>query len=118
MKTFMLLFRGSIQNEQAFLQQTPEEMQKEMALWNVWMEGIAKQGKLIGGEPLFPHGKVLRGTAKTVTDGPFTEGKDICGGYLVIKSESYDDAVAISKGCPTLNADSGSVEVREIMPIS
>jgi hypothetical protein len=117
MKDFMLVFRGSVENEEAFARKSPQEMQAEMALWQVWMEEIAKQGKMVGGQPLFPHGKVIKGRSKKLTDGPFIEGKDIVGGYLVIKANDYQDAIALSQGCPTLNGPDGSVEIREIMPI-
>lgn len=117
MKDFMLVFRGSVQSEEAFANQSPEQMQAEMEKWNHWMGDLAQKGKLVGGQPLFPEGKVLRGTAKKITDGPFIEGKDIVGGYLLIKANDINEAVELSKGCPSLNADDGSVEVREIMPI-
>jgi hypothetical protein len=51
-------------------------------------------------------------TKVAVTDGPFTEGKEVMGGLFVIEAGSYDEAVAIADGCPHL--DFGSIEVREI----
>lgn len=117
MKEFMFVFRGSVQNEETFANQSPEEMQAELKKWTNWMDGIAKKGQLIGGQPLMPTGKVVAGKAKKLTDGPFVEGKDIVGGYLLIKANSLDEAVTISYGCPSLANDEGSVEVREIMPI-
>lgn len=117
MKEFMYIFRGSIANEQAFARLSAEEMQKEMQKWNAWMGKLANSGKLIGGQPLAPEGKVLKGTAKKVTDGPFTEGKDIVGGYLLIKATDFNEAVELSKGCPSLEGENGTVEVREIIPM-
>ena len=117
MKEFMLVFRSSVQSEEIFASQSPEQMQAELGKWNDWMSTIAKQGKLVGGQPLYPNGKVLKGTSKKLTDGPFIEGKDMVGGYLLIKANDYDDAVEISKACPSLNSVDGSVEVREIMPV-
>ncbi len=117
MKEFMFVFRGDMQNEEAFARQSPEQMQAEMTKWNNWMGSIAKDGKLIGGQPLYPHGKVLKGTSKKLTDGPFIEGKDIVGGYLLIKANDIGEAVEISRGCPSLDSADGSVEVREIMPV-
>lgn len=117
MKDFMLIFRGNVQSEQDFAQQSPEAMQAELAKWGEWMGAIAQEGKLVGGEPLLPHGKVLRGTAKKLTDGPFMESKEIVGGYLVIKATDEADAIEIAKGCPSLNVEDGTVEVREIMHV-
>ncbi|MCU0390369.1 MAG: YciI family protein [Thermoflexibacter sp.] len=117
MKDFMLLFRDSLSAEEQFANASPEEMQAEMAKWTNWMEELAAQGKLIGGEPLLPSGKVLRGTSKKVTDGAFMEGKELVGGFLLIKASDWEEAVAVSKGCPTLDNETGTVEVREIMKV-
>jgi hypothetical protein len=116
MKDFMLLFRGSVQSEETFANQSPEQMQAELAKWGKWMGSLAQQGKLGGGEALIPFGKVVRGTKKKITDGPFTEGKDIVGGYLLVKATDINEAIELSKGCPSLEGDDGSVEVREVMP--
>ena len=113
----MLIFRDALSSEEQFANASPEQMQAEMEKWNTWMGGLAAQGKLIGGEPLVPHGKVLRGTAKKITDGAFMEGKEIVGGYVNIKAESLDEAAELAKGCPTLSIETGSVEVREIMKL-
>jgi hypothetical protein len=42
------------------------------------------------------------------------EGKEIVGGYLICKASTYDEAVEIANGCPLLEYEDGSVEVREI----
>ncbi len=117
MKSFLLIFRGNIQSEQDFVQQSAEAMQAELAKWGAWMGAIAESGKMVGGEPLLPNGKVLRGASKKLTDGPFIESKEIVGGYLVIKANDEADAVEISKGCPILQTEDGTVEVREIMHV-
>jgi hypothetical protein len=117
MKDFMLVFRNSAKSQEAFANQSPEQMQAEMALWNAWMGKLAGQNKLIDGQPLFPGGKVLHGTKKKLTDGPYVEGKDIVGGYLLIKADDYNEAVELSKDCPQLNSDDGTVEIREIMKV-
>ncbi len=117
MKEFMYIFRGSIQNERDFVNLSPAQMEAEMKKWNKWMGDLAQKGKLISGQPLLPEGKVLKGVSRKVTDGPFTEGKDIVGGYLLIKANDLQDAVELSKGCPTLEGAEGTVEVREIMPV-
>jgi hypothetical protein len=118
MKDFMLVFRNSVKSQEAFANQSPEQMQAEMALWNTWMGKLAAQDKFIDGQPLFPEGKVLHGTRKKLTDGPYVEGKDVVGGYLLIKAADYNEAVELSKECPQLNSDDGTVEVREIMKMS
>lgn len=96
------------------IQPSPEEMQAEMQKWNVWIAGLAAQGKFIGTEGLMPFGKVVRGQESIVTDGPFTEGKEIIGGYAVVNADTLDEAIGLTAGCPIL-ADNGAVEVRPII---
>ena len=112
MKEFMLLFRGADDLRRDF---SPEEKQAHFNRWREWIGGIAASGNLVGSQPLrHDTGQVVSGTAKKLTDGPFMEGKEIIGGYTIVRAESYEDAIAIAKGCPNLEADSGSVEVREV----
>lgn len=97
-------------------EQTPEEMQAHMQKWGAWMGQMAEQGKLVRGEPLQTDGKVWTGTDKVLTDGPFAEGKEIVGGYLLVKASDLDEATEMANDCPILEND-GTVEVREIAPM-
>src|SRR5687768_11278111 len=115
MKEYLLLFRGG---DAETAQQSPEKWQAHMQKWMQWMGGLKEQGKLIGAQPLNPQGRVVRGSKKIVSDGPFMEGKEMVGGYLACKADSYDEAVAISKGCPILEFEDGIVEVREIKELT
>jgi hypothetical protein len=111
MKEYILLFRGGDSRE---MQQSPEIWQAHMQIWMKWMGALAEQGKLVGAQPLVPTGKVITGTQKLVTDGPFMEGKELLGGYLICKADSYEEATEIAKGCPILEFETGTVEVREV----
>ena len=51
-----------------------------------WMGALTEQGKFVGAQPLNEVGKVVTGTKKVVTDGPFAEGKEMVGGYLICKA--------------------------------
>jgi hypothetical protein len=56
------------------------------------------------------------GGKTTVTDGPFTEAKEVIGGYWIIQVKSKDEAVEWAKRCP---ADEGQViELRQIFELS
>ena len=109
MEKFMLIFQGGTSTPQG----SPEEMQAHMNKWFTWIEQLTKEGKYAGGEALLPGGKLVKGKNKAVTDGPYTEGKEIVGGYFIINANSYDEAVEIAKDCPDLNYD-GSVHVRQV----
>ncbi len=111
MSKYMYLFRGG---DARMEELSPEDSQKHMEQWGAWMKGLAENGKLVDGLPLSKEGKVVRQSGSMVTDGPFTEGKEIVGGYLIVNAGSLDEAVEISKGCPIFEND-GHVEVREIM---
>ncbi|HLP30533.1 MAG TPA: YciI family protein [Geothrix sp.] len=47
-------------------------------------------------------------------DGPFSESKEMIGGFFYLDCASRDEAVAIAKSCPA--AEWATVEVREIAP--
>ncbi len=110
MKEYLLLFRGG--NER--LNFSPNDMQEHMQRWAQWMSELGKQGKFAGAQPLVKTGRVVRGAKKIVSDGPFMEGKEMLGGYLVCKVDNYDEALDIAKDCPILEFEDGAVEVREI----
>jgi hypothetical protein len=114
MKEFLFLFRGG--DSQQMLQ-SPENFQAHMQKWMQWMGKLQDDGKLIGAQPLAPTGKIVKGSRKVVTDGPFMEGKEMVGGYLLCRATTYDDAVTISNGCPILEFEDGIVEVREIQEL-
>ena len=115
MEKFMLIFQSPNSQALAYQQQSPEEMQAEIQKWNQWIGGIAAQGKLIGTEALMPFGKVMTKNGQVVTDGPFTEGKEIIGGYSLVTAASIDEAVELAQGCPMFDTEGGSVEVRPVV---
>jgi hypothetical protein len=56
----------------------------------------------------------VRGGKRTVVDGPFTEAKELVGGYFLIDVETRDEALAFAGECPA--AEWATIEVREIGP--
>ncbi len=110
MKDFLFLYRADYKSMPTG---SPEEMQAMMKKWMDWIGSIAAQNKLTDrGNRLGGEGKVLR-PDNVVTDGPYTEIKELLGGYTVVKAESLDEAVSLAKGCPIL-AVGGNIEVRPI----
>lgn len=112
MADFLFIFRGGESAE--LKKQSLEKWQTHMQKWAQWMGDLNAQGKFGGAQPLKPLGKVIKGPGKTETDGPFMEGKEMVGGYLVCKGVGYEEAVEIAKGCPILVYENGMVEIREI----
>jgi hypothetical protein len=113
MEKFLLLFRNEMAKENAFQELSPEDMQAEIAKWNVWIGGIAAQGKLISTEALVPTGRMVAQSGNVITDGPFAETKEIVGGFMLLQAADYAEAAELSTGCPYLGTG-GSVEVRQI----
>ena len=110
MTKFLYLFWNK---QSGWAPQSPEQMEQRMKTWMTWMDGLAKKGTLVGGEPLQNTGKQISGKKKVVTDGPFVEAKESVGGYLIVNAKDINDAVEISKSCPIFEFD-GHVEVRPI----
>ena|SRR6266480_1914683 len=115
MEKFMLIFHGAMPPEDT----SPEEMQAQMGKWMAWIDKLTKKDQYVSGEPLLPGGKSVRGKGgKNVIDGPYTEGKEVVGGFFIIKAKDMDEAVAISKECPDFDlqdCDDRSVQVRQVM---
>jgi len=51
-----------------------------------------------------------------VTDGPYAEIKEVVGGYVIVKAESLEEAMTMTKGCPVFD-HGATVEVRDIMQL-
>jgi len=112
MSNFLYLFRGG---EASFEKLSQEEKQAHMQVWGTWMGKLQEKGKLLDGFPLVADGKVVRNKGELVTNGPFAEGAELVGGYLIISAKDIDEAVAISKECPIFDYEGSNVEVREVL---
>jgi hypothetical protein len=111
MEKFMLIFHGGMDRSTT----SPEVLQKQMGKWMAWIEKLNKEGRYLAGEPLVPGGKLLTGKNK-VTDGPYTEGKEVVGGFFLIQAKDYDEAVKICEDYPSFETG-GTVQVRQVAKI-
>src|SRR5215813_11481772 len=112
MSKFMYLFRG---NPTAYQSMSPEQMQQNLKKWMDWKGTLEKNGHINQlGERLDGTGKIVRGKAKAVTDGPYVEIKDFVQGYVLVEARDIDQAVELAKGCPILERD-GTVEIRPFL---
>jgi hypothetical protein len=114
---FVFLFRiGPAEQREAM--GSPERAQQSMEAWMAWMRDLETNGHLTNrGQPLDRVGKVVRGSAKVVTDGPYVEVKDMVAGYIVVSARDIDQATELASTCPML-AGGGSVEVRPVMAMN
>ena len=114
MTEFVLLYRSTPEAHHEAMG-TPERAQASMAKWRTWMDGMTEKGQLKSvGLPLQGAGSVVRGRARTVTDGPYIETKEVIGGFSIIEAKDIAEAARIASGCPMLEGG-GSVEVRPVM---
>jgi hypothetical protein len=116
MTDFVYLFRIDPAGQQEAMG-SPERAQQSMQKWLAWIRQLEANGNLKQrGQPLERTGKVVRGKQKMITDGPFTEAKDIVSGFLIVQARDAAHAAELAKDCPMLDGD-GSVEVRPVMKI-
>jgi hypothetical protein len=85
---------------------TPEQQQADVERHVAWFR---KHGEhIVGGEELDEPRtvKTLRpgrqGEGIVVTDGPFVESKEILGGFVILETETLDQAIAIASEWPSL----------------
>lgn len=107
MAEFLYLYRGGSRPD------SPADGEKTMQQWLAWFKDLGSNLK-DGGQPLEPSGKVVSGKAKTITDGPYAEAKDLVGGFTLVEARDLSHAAELSKGCPIFDRG-GTVEVRPIM---
>ena len=96
---------------------SPEQMQVWMKQTMDWIGSIAAQNKFVSGTGLpFDDARVvkMKNSDKVITNGPFGEIKETIGGFIMVKADSLEEAVEFAKGCPVLQGEGNSVEVRKI----
>jgi hypothetical protein len=113
MKQYLLLFRGG---DNGYSKLSPEEMQAHMAKWGEWMVEVSQNDEPVPGLPLQTDGKVVEDWGKIISDGPYPEGKEIVGGYVLVEANDLNHAAQLSKNCPIFEFG-GKVEVREAAAI-
>lgn len=95
---------------------SPEQMQRVIQKYVAWGDRLREAGVLEGGQKLADEpGRVLRSRngQVRVTDGPYSETKELLGGYYIVSAENYEQAVELTRDCPHFEY-SGTIEVRQI----
>jgi len=109
MPQFMLLLYD---DPAGFQRLSPEEMQMAMEKYMAWTKKPFTKDAHRLGEDL---GRVMRSAGGQIrtTDGPYSETKEILGGYYTIEAANYDEAVKLAMDHPTLE-HGGTIEVRHV----
>jgi hypothetical protein len=91
------------------------ELFEEMTAFN---EALVEAGVLLAGEGLHPSSRGARvhfdGDARTATDGPFAETKELIAGYWLWQVESLEEAIEWAKKCPNPTGQKGQLEIRPV----
>jgi hypothetical protein len=111
MKEYLLLLRGG----KPASSKTEAENKAEMNAWGAYMGKLGEKGQLAGGLPLVSGGMVV--SAKGSLSEPVNATREgIIGGYLIVKTDSLQNAAELAKACPHI-ANEGNIEIREIAPM-
>jgi hypothetical protein len=113
---FMLFMIPNISEEQYEQGPSVEDVEAMMK----FNEELTQAGVLLALDGLHPTSKGARitsqGGKRTVTDGPFTEAKELVGGYWVIDVKSKEEAVEWATRCPL--DDNAIIEVRQVQELA
>jgi len=111
MKYVMLIF-----NTPASSELTAEEQQAWSSEIFAWYEKQSGTGTLPdGGAQLQPPETARTVRATGVTDGPFMETKEVLGGYSVLETDTYDQALEITKTWPGVDRGLITIELRPVV---
>jgi PhnB protein len=97
-----------------------EELIAAMAGYN---EELVNAGVMRGGDGLKPSARGARITFRrgkpVVTDGPFTEARELVAGFTIVEVGSRDEAIEWAKRWPALDGDGEvELELRELYELS
>ena len=111
---FMILVKADKNSEAGVL--PSEKLLTEMGKFN---EELVKAGVMLAGEGLQPSSKGARvkfsGDKRTVTDGPFTEAKELIAGFWLWQVKSKEEAIEWVKRCPNPSPGTESeIEIRQV----
>lgn len=105
---FLVLSRGRWDEDLS-----EEEIQAAIDDFYAWHGRLVDEGKMRMGQRLKREAR--RVSRDAVTDGPFSESKEVIGGYWHVLAPSLDEAAAIMTQNPTL-ACGLEFEIRPIEP--
>ncbi len=112
MPKFMLIL---VNDPNVYPNSSPEEMQRIFEKYRAWSDKMRSQDRVVTSDKLQEEGgKILtaRDGRMSVVDGPYSEAKEVVGGYFMIRAKDYDEAVALCSDCPHLQF--GRLEVRQV----
>lgn len=112
MRFMMLMIPKGYESAQPGTMPDPAAVSKMMK----YNEELQRAGVLLALDGLHPPSAGARisfqGGKPKVTDGPFTEAKEVVGGYWMIQVKSKEEAIEWARRCP--GSDNEVIEVRQV----
>jgi hypothetical protein len=94
---------------------TPEALEAFAAM-DRFIEELVKAGVFVAGAGLQNTAQAKRivvdGARRTVTDGPFTEARELVAGFSIWEVKDMDEAVAWAKRSPAMPGQKSEMEIR------
>jgi hypothetical protein len=116
MRFMVLMIPGAKQEIEDGAMPDPKTIEAMMK----YNEELSKAGVLLALDGLHPTSKGARLTFKggkpTVKDGPFTEARELIGGYWIWQVKSKAEAVEWARRCPAAEGD--TLELRQVFEMS
>jgi hypothetical protein len=110
---FMILVKATKDSEAGKL--PSQELLAAMGKFN---EELVKAGVMLAGEGLQPSSRGARvkfsGSKRSVTDGPFTETKELIAGFWIWQVASLKEAIDWVKRCPNPHEGESEIEIRQV----
>lgn len=111
---FMILIKATKDSEAGVM--PSEQLLREMGNFN---EELVKAGIMLAGEGLHPSSKGARvkfsGDKRIVTDGPFSETKELIAGFWLWQVKSKEEAIEWVKRCPNpMPGTESEIEIRQV----
>lgn len=109
----MVMVKATKSSEEGIMPST--ELLDAMTKYN---DELIKAGIMLAGEGLHPSSKAVRvhfsGNQRTVTDGPFTETKELIAGFWMWKVSSMEEAIEWVKRCPNPMLEDSDIDIRPV----
>jgi hypothetical protein len=114
---FMMIVKATTDSEAGKMPST--ELMQAMGKFN---QELVNAGVLLAGEGLHPSSKGARiryeGAARTVTEGPFAETRELVAGFWLIQVQSKEEAIEWMKRCPNPFDGPSEIEIRQVYEMS
>ena len=97
MPQYMLLMHAPVGQDNDL---SPDESQKIIERYSAWAGKLSESKKLVGAQKLTHEAGTVVEPGGTVRNGPFSETKEVIGGFFIVEAADEAEAVEIAKAGP------------------